>query len=76
MNRCGDCQHWTQHAANPANLTAPALGDCRGAPPQLITIPVGPGQMQLQAHYPVVPADFAACAHFKAVLDLSRCLTR
>ncbi len=57
---CRNCKYWARQPTDPRNIGAPALGQCRGAPPQLLPImtPQGPGCM---AQYPILPEEFPAC---------------
>jgi hypothetical protein len=67
---CGSCHHWRQQPADPANLTAPAQGECRGQPPQrlpLLLLDPRTGQtvQQIQTSYVVLPEQFPACALYE-----------
>lgn len=44
---------------------------CQGAPPQLLFIPTGPGQGQMQTAWPHVKSAMEACALYQAKLFLA-----
>ena len=62
---CQGCGNWHRLPPDPANLTAPRLGECRLAPQHLdLPVPAGSGRVALtvQPFYLQLPADFPACA--------------
>jgi hypothetical protein len=67
---CGGCRHWNRQKADPRNLGAPAMGECRCMPPAATVIPVqGPGGQQgvmVQSAYPNLPTNAPACGQYAA----------
>ncbi len=64
--KCGDCKHYHKNPPRPDGIIAPT-GACR-LTLQLLVLPVPisamQAQQQVQATYPIVPAEFPACSHY------------
>lgn len=58
---CSTCRHWHRLPADPANLSAPAAGHCRAAPPQITALPNPHGYIDVRPMYPLLSAEFPAC---------------
>jgi hypothetical protein len=69
---CGSCAHWHKNPVTPDTLGQPSVGECRGAPPQIVAVPVrnplGQTGLQLSSHYPPVAEGHPVCALFRARL--------
>lgn len=62
---CGGCRWWHRGPRDPNDLTAPPVGQCNGAPPQVVVLPAGPRRLVIQTMYPTVAPDMAACRLFE-----------
>ena len=65
VKQCGRCKHYHPNPTDPNDLRNRS-GQCRAMPPQVMTIPLGPGQAQVQAVYPTVAPTLEACGLFAA----------
>lgn len=70
MFKCETCRHWNKRSVDPNNLMAPVTGECRATVPQLLVIPTQQGLM-INPAYPVLPANFPACALHVARLEIT-----
>lgn len=66
---CQGCRHWHEQGRDPTNLGAPPVGQCRGAPPQLVVVPEGAG-LVIRPLLPLLPANFPACGLYRSRLAL------
>ena len=64
---CGTCKNWHDPQPNPQDLREPRQGECRAAPPVVLTAVQG-GQIMNVYQYMRLPANFRACALY--VVDL------
>lgn len=64
---CQSCKHWHKLPADPTNLGAPAVGECRGVPPSLIHL----GGGNITSMYQRLPAQFPSCGMYQLPLRLS-----
>lgn len=71
MNICGDCRYWHAGPIDPANLTAPRVGECRGAPPQILTAQSNRGLQIVGSAYPPVQANVPACRVYLPLVELA-----
>lgn len=63
MLTCGSCIFWQRRPADPMNLGAPNIGECRFMPPAPVVVGRNPqGGPMLISVYPIHQGEFPACA--------------
>lgn len=64
IDKCGTCAHARVMAGD---LTQRV---CRGGVPQVVTVPLPTGQIQVQHRFPIVLATDEACGQYKSKITL------
>lgn len=66
---CASCAHARMTVRGEAGQIRADVRSCRRNPPQMVVVPTGPGQLQIQSLFPVVSNSDYGCSEFKLRLQ-------